>query len=308
MIELYYRSLKDKKMAKISQVRPGAWVNIVGYDQDTIKTASERFDLDSSLVSDGVDLYEAPRIEHLGEDIYLYIRYCNPANKTTSTEPLLIIIKPELLITVSRKSVAAIDKIRQHPTTITTQKLKLALQLLTSVNTDYHSYVNNVTKKIFETRSQLGDRKTIHNNDILFLIDIEEDLNEFLATLQPYELLLQALLNGRFLSLYDDDRDLITDLQLSTNELIELSKSRLKTMQNIREAYTTIATNNLNRIFRLLTSISIFLMIPTLIFSMYGMNISLPGASSQAIFGIIAGVSSVLVILAVVIFRRRGWF
>ena len=308
MIEVYYRSLKDKKVRQITKVKPGAWINLAAQDSRMIQTASKRFSLNASLVKDGTDLYEAPRVERDGEDTYIYVRYCSPDNEITSTEPLLLIVRPETLVTVSRKPVPALEAVRTHESTITTQKVKLSLQILANINTGYHTYIHSVTKKIFETRTSLGNRKMIHDNDILSLIDIEEDLNEFLATLQPYEILLQALLSGRYFDMYDDDRELIEDLQLSTNELIELSKSRLKTMQNIRAAYTTIATNNLNRIFRLLTSIGIFLMIPTLISGLYGMNVDLPLAQHAYIFSLILVACLVSVIVVVFVFKKKGWF
>ena len=308
MIEIYYRSLKDKKIRPITKVRRGAWVSIASQNVNIIQAAAKRFNLNTSLVKDGVDLYEAPRIERDEKDIYIYVRYCSPDNAITSTEPLLIIIRPDSLVTVSRQPVAAFKTVQEHESTITTQKVKLSLQILANINIGYHNYINSVTKKIFETRTRLGDKKMIHDNDVLALIDIEEDLNEFLAALQPYGILLQGLLGGRHFEMYDDDRELIADLQLSTNELIELSKSRLKTMQNIREAYTTIATNNLNRIFRLLTSISIFLMIPTLISGLYGMNVNLPLAQHAAIFTFILAVCLVAVIVTIFVFKRKHWF
>ena len=308
MINIYYRSIRDKGVVSVAKTQKGCWVNVVTQDKNEAIKIAKRFDLDQGLVLDGIDLYEAPRVEHEEGNIYIYVRYCNPDSITTSTEPLLIIIKPDMLITIARQPVGALQAVVDQPETTTTQKLKLSLQILSAINVGYHGYINNITKKIFATRTRLGNRKTIHNNDILFLIDLEEDLNEFLATLQPYDMLLQALLGGRYLDLYADDKDLITDLQLSTGELIELSKSRLKTMQNIREAYTTIATNNLNRLFRLLTSISIFLMIPTLVFSFYGMNVSLPLASSSIAVPIILIICAILVAGTIYTFRRKNWF
>ena len=59
----------------------------------------------------------------------------------------------------------------------------------------------------------------------------------------------------------EEDEDLIEDLSLSASELIELTKSRLKTIQNMRDAYSTIATNELNKVFKRLTSIAIFMAI-----------------------------------------------
>ena len=138
-------------------------------------------------------------------------------------------------------------------------------------------------------------------------IDVEEDLNEFLAALQPYGIVLHALLNGRYMKLHEEDEDLIEDLELSANELIELTKSRLKTIQNIREAYNTIATNNLNKVFKRLTSIAIFMSIPTIIGGFYGMNVALPFGNNENAFWIVAGITVTIMLSFVLFFRNKKW-
>jgi magnesium transporter len=109
-------------------------------------------------------------------------------------------------------------------------------------------------------------------------------LNEYLTSLQSQAVVFRNLLSGKFLPLYEDDEDLIEDLSLGTTELIDLIKSRLKTISNIRDAYSTIMANNLNRIFKHLTSIGIFMVIPTVTASLYGMNLALPVATHPNAF------------------------
>ena len=163
-----------------------------------------------------------------------------------------------------------------------------------------------MTKKILSTRKRL-QRTIVSNDDILSFIDIEEDLNEFLAALQPYGLVLQALLKGKYIKLHEKDEDLIEDLQLSASELIELTKSRLKTIQNIREAYSTIATNDLNKVFKRLTSIAIFLAIPTIVGGLYGMNVLLPFATNDNAFWIVLLIIFGLMAAFVYYFKRKRW-
>ena len=74
--------------------------------------------------------------------------------------------------------------------------------------------------------------------------------------------------------LYEEDEDLIEDLTLGINELIELTKSRLTTIKNVRDAYSTITANNLNRVIKMLTSLTIIITIPTIVSSIYGMNVA----------------------------------
>jgi magnesium transporter len=163
-----------------------------------------------------------------------------------------------------------------------------------------------VNKQLLGIRSKLS-KSDIKNEYFVEFIDIEENLNEYLTALQPQAAMFRNLLNGRFLPLYEDDKDMVEDLLHSTTELIDLIKSRLKTISNIRDAYSTIMANNLNRIFKRLTSIGIFLTVPTIIASLYGMNVLLPNENSQYAFWEVLATITILTTLVVIIFKKLKW-
>jgi magnesium transporter len=306
METIFYRNIRDKELGEIVSAKRGCWVHIVQPDKAELARLEKKYDLDSTLLADGIDLYEAPRLEHEDGNLYIYVRYCRPPGEYTSTLPLLIVVMPDQLLTVSRVESLPIQNLLEKGDVVTTQKLKLVLQILEQVNKGYRAHLNGVTKKIISTRARLQNTQ-ISNDDILNFIDVEEDLNEFLAALQPYSILLHSLLGGKYMKLHEEDEDLIEDLQLSTSELIELTKSRLKTIQNIREAYNTIATNNLNIVFKRLTSIAIFLAIPTIVVGFYGMNILLPFQNDPDAFKIVSIITSAIMLVFILYFRKNKW-
>jgi len=307
MLTSYHRTVRDDKTQVLDVPRKGSWIRVIDPDHKELSEVAKAYGLEVDLLEDGIDLYEAPRLERDGENIYIYVRYCRPAGDSTSTHPLLIVITPNNILTVSRTESDPLNNISRRNSIVTTQKIKLVLDILEEINRGYRMHLNTVTKRILTTRSKLR-RTIISNKDVLSFVDIEEDLNEFLAALQPYGLVLHALLNGRYIKAHDADEDLIEDLQLSTSELIELTKSRLKTIQNTRDAYTAIATNNLNQIFKRLTSIAIFMAIPTIISGFFGMNVLLPAATenSQTFWGI-AGFTILLMVAFIVYFKKKRW-
>ncbi len=94
----------------------------------------------------------------------------------------------------------------------------------------------------------------------------------------------------------------------ATRQLIESSRSSMQTIVNIREAYSTIMANNLNRIIKRLTVITIFMSIPTIVSSIYGMNIMLPGQDNPLMFWVLGGVVFGAIGLLGWIFWRENWF
>ncbi len=306
MQKVYYRNIRSSVLEEATTVKRGGWVTIVDPSKDELEELESKFSLDQNLLKDATDLYEAPRIEREGEDLYVFVRYCRPEGEYTSTHPLLIVIKPDILLTLSRIEAEPLTKLINSGSVITTQKVKTVLQILEELNRGYRQHLNAVTKKILSTRKRL-QRTIVSNEDILSFIDTEEDLNEFLAALQPYSIVLHAILNGKYLKLHEEDKDLIEDLQLSSSELIELTKSRLKTIQNMREAYNTIATNNLNKVFKRLTSIAIFMSIPTIVGGFYGMNVALPFDHNPYAFWIVSGITLALMFAFVAYFYKKRW-
>ena len=83
--------------------------------------------------------------------------------------------------------------------------------------------------------------------------------------------------------------------------------AELKSIQSIRNAHQIIFNNDLNKTIKLLTSFTIIMTIPTIIASLYGMNISLPLSDHPVAFGIIMLIIFGLSILGIVIFRLLRW-
>ncbi len=74
------------------------------------------------------------------------------------------------------------------------------------------------------------------------------------------------------------------------------------------DAFASVISNNLNVVMKQLTLISIILMIPTLIASIFGMNVpNFMEESNWALPSIIIA-SLLLSFLGVILFRKRQWF
>jgi magnesium transporter len=306
MQTVYHRTIRDPKLEIIDKPKRGSWVHVIDPAVDELTRLEKNFNLDVDLLDDGIDLYEAPRLEWEEGILYIYVRYCRPKGEYTSTHPLLIVMAPDNVITISRVASEPVEQFIKNQKVITTQKMKLVLEILEEINHGFRTHLNVVTRRILSMRNKL-QKVAISNPEVLNFIDMEEDLNEFLAALQPYELVLQALLSGRYIKMHESDEDLIEDLRLSTNELIELTKSRLATIQNLREAYSTITANSLNRVFKLMTSITILMSIFTIITGFYSMNIKLPMSQDANMFWIILTGSLSIIIVVAALFKQKKW-
>lgn len=304
MIKVYYKTVKDYKVNLLSEFRIGSWIYVENPTNKDFKYLSEKFFLDLGLLKDAIDPYEVPRLEIDKNIVYIFTRIPRLQERVT-TEPFLIIIGEDFVITVCQKSFPLLEKfINNRINFTTTQKTKFLLQIFSEITATYNNYLTTISRNVRSISVQL---EKIDNKDIIQFVNFESVLNDFLAALVPTNAILNNLLQGKILDLYEEDKDLIEDLLLGNNQLIELCKANLKNIVNIREAYSTIMTNNLNRVIKFLTALTIILTVPMIISSFYGMNVNLPFASSPIAFWGISLTTLIVAIILLLIFFKKRW-
>lgn len=308
MLTQYYNHSRSKALKKIDAPKEGSWVVVSAPTDAELKKLSKNYNLDLELLQDALDMNEVPRVEREGRATYIYLRYSSAADQSETTVPILFIHTEDVLITLSAVPFVGIDLfLSQKITFLTTQKTKLLLLLISEVIASYQNDQVRIAKRIRRIRTGLN-KEDLHNKDFLAMIDMEEDLNDFLAALTPMSAMLRVLVSGKFLKLFEDDRDLIDDIQLDIAEQLEMAKANLKTVINIREAYATIMANSLNKVFKLMTSITILMSIFTMVTGIYSMNIALPGARQPEVFWFIIAITGVLISIVAIMFKRKRWF
>jgi magnesium transporter len=308
MTTVYYNADADGVLTISDEPKDGSWISVMGPDDIELDVLAETYKLDRDLLGDAVDIYEAPRIEKDGSNVYVYARYCYPEGREIATEPLLMVITPNYLITVMRADTSILNRFTSGAIPIpSTNKTRLVLEMMQEINRSYLLQMVRVSKQILRYRAQLRQNQ-INNRDFVGMIELEEDLNEFVASLVPQSSLLTTFTTTKYLRLHEDDKELIEDLLLEAKELIELTKSRLRTLVNIRQAYDAISTNNLNQTFKRLTSIAIFLTIPTILGGLWGMNVDVPFQHHEHAFIYVLIIAAIIDIGVIAFFRRKKWF
>lgn len=93
-------------------------------------------------------------------------------------------------------------------------------------------------------------------------------------------MVLERLLRGRYIKLYEEDQDILEDAIIENEQAIEMANIYTTIMNGMMDAFSSVISNNLNNVMKFLTSVTIVLSVPTIVFSFYGMNVHLPFASS----------------------------
>jgi len=305
MITYYYKNVRSKELSVLKEYQPGCWVCVESPTPEEIDALIERYKLDPGHLEDALDADEMPRLERESDHTYIFVRYAYTNDELElTTAPLLFIVSKDELITVALHSLPRLQRfISGKVEFYTTQRTKLVLQIMDQIVDQYEVFINNIGRQIKIIRSRLRSHN-VENQDFIDFVLIEDELNEFLSALLPTTAILRRLLLGRHIPLFESDQDIVEDLLLNNEQSIEGCQSNIKSIVNIREAYSTISSNNLNRSMKILTAATVMLALPNVLFGMFSMNVTLPfQEESWAVSFVLS--FTLIACLAIFLYARR---
>jgi magnesium transporter len=305
MIDIYFKYLENDSFEKIQDFRIGSWINLSNTTIEDLNKLSEVLQTDVNDVLDSVDRYEIPRIEHIDSNVAIYSRHSSDIEEGLHTITLTIIIAKNFIITICPFKSHIIESLINSKTKIiTTQKTKLLLFLLLKITQDFTTKIKKVRNVVIDKEYKM---KNITNEAIIVLTNSEEILNQYLGSLVPLRNVLEVITSGRFVALNNKDYDILQDLMIAIKQSEDICSLSIKSIRSLRDAYQILFTNNLNKTIKLLTAITIIFTIPTIIASIYGMNVTLPFAKSPNAFFIIMNITILISIICIYVFARKKW-
>lgn len=94
--------------------------------------------------------------------------------------------------------------------------------------------------------------------------------------------------------MYEEDEELLQDALIEMQQALDASEIHSENLSNLMDAYAAIIQNNVNTVLKVLTALTIILAIPTMIASIYGMNVPLPLQDKPYAFPILMSISLVV--------------
>ena len=304
MVTYYYKNMRSDQVRELDKYQAGCWVCVTDPSQRELDDLIKQFNLDPGHMQDAIDADEMPRLEQEGDLTYVFVRYAyTNEDLELSTAPLLFVVGPNVFMTVSLYALPRLQRFLTGKVQFTTtHRTKLVLQILDQIVDQYEVFINNISRQIKVIRSRLRSHD-VGNQDFIDFVLIEDELNEFLSALLPTTAILRRLMLGRHIPLFTEDQDIVEDLLLNNEQSIEGCQSNIKSIINIREAYSTIASNNLNRSMKILTGATVLIALPNVFFGMFGMNVELPFAHDGWAFLFVIGIT-ILATIAIFVLAR----
>ena len=293
---------------QIKDWQPNCWIQVTCPTEDDQRELEEKFNIPDYFLSDISDTDERARYEY--DDgwmlIILRIPYVKEIRSRTpyTTVPLGIIHKRDVTITVCfYETNVMIDFVsfQQKRGEGFTDHVDMIFRLFLSSAVWYLKRLKQISMLVDKAKRNLD--KEVNNESLIGLSRLQDSLTYFQTSIRGNETLLSKL---KFKLQIDElDADLIEDVTIEMTQARETTMIYSNILESTMDTYQSITNNNMNTVMRTLTTVTILMMIPTLVTSMFGMNL-INGMESKPWGFILAVIISVAIsAIAWGIFRHK---
>lgn len=312
MISIYKTTGGDinPQLVKIDAPEDGCWINVVSPTEQELILLSKKSGAPIEFLRAALDEEEASRIDFEGNSVLFIVDIpfteMEDNSLTYDTYPLALIHTSNMIISVCLKNSKILTDFidGKIKTFFTFKRSRFILQILYRVAIYYLLYLRQIDKKSVMIQKKL--QISMKNKEVIQLLSLEKSLVYFSTSLKSNEITLEKMLKIDLLQKYPDDKGVLEDVIIENKQAIEMANIYSNILSGTMDAYASIISNNLNIVMKFLASVTIILSIPTLIYSLYGMNVkNLPFAGSPNAFAIILGISFAATLVAVFIFNKK---
>ena len=290
-------------LKQINQWEPNCWIQLTCPTEEDQRFLEEKFNIPDYFLPDISDNDERARYEYDAGWMLTILRipYVREVRSRTpyTTVPLGIIHKRDVTITVCyHETNMMIDFVsyQQKRNEGFTDYVDMIFRLFLSSAVWYLKRLKQINSLIEKSKRNLD--KEVNNESLIGLSRLQDSLTYFITSIRGNENLLAKL---KFKLQVDElDADLIEDVNIEMSQARETSNIYSNILESTMDTYSSIINNNMNTVMRTLTSVSIILMFPTLIASLFGMN--LINGMEDSKFGFI-----IAIVVSIVISGMSWW-
>lgn len=309
MITFYKKT--QEGLLQTNNFENNCWINVTNPTQQETQYLLDELQIPAAFYNDIEDKDERPRIEIENGWTLIILRIpfkSNDEKLPFNTAPLGIVFKDDTFVSLSFESSEILTDFvnyTQRKKVGITNHYDFVLKMLLSSSVWFQKYLKQINQRIKIAEDNL--EKSIRNEDLQALLQIEKCMVFFITSLKGNDMLFHRLKN---LKNHRDsfDADLLEDVEIELRQAEETTNVYSNILTGMMDAYASVISNNLNILMKRLTSVSIILMIPTLVASLYGMNVPNNLQDNAYGFAIVTLFSLMVSAIGVFLFKKKNLF
>ena len=303
------REIKPKEAAKyVRDPKHNVWI-------DFEKPTREENEFLKSLgfhplsIEDTLKGNQRPKIEDYEEYGYIVIRTLDELQSGANVQ-LSIFLGKTFIITYSTVSVPSIrhvmGELKARPNILLRGHDFLAYSILDAVVDDFFPVLEKMDDEIDSLEDEVFTKPT--PAIIRRLFRLKRKLMEIRRVVWPMRDVLTILSRRDYSYIHERSSIYFRDVYDHLIRITDLVDIQRDILSNAMEGYLSMVSNNLNFVVKRLTAITVILMVPTLLASIYGMNVvNLPLAQEGRGFIELMAIMLVFTILSAYYFKKKEW-
>ena len=312
MIQIYQKLEQHKKLNTLEKIESGCWVHLTNPTEEEISLVADQLKIDSSLLVSILDDEEQPRLDEDDECQLVIIdvpkHYIRHEASQVKTNPLgILLVRNQYILTISKQEFRFMTEFQEDKVKgfYTDHKSRFVIQILYQVALYYLRCLKQINQAMEETEDLMFSSTS--NQDLAKMLSLEKTLVYFSTSLRENEVVLEKMSKGNIIPLFEEDQDLLEDAIIENRQGIEMASLYREILSSMTDAFATVISNNLNNVMKFLTSITLVISIPTMIFSFFGMNIPFgPLGTSPMSVSIMIVISLLISILITWILKKKN--
>ena len=303
--------IEEHKTIAVDKPAAGTWVNVLPpLKQEEFSELSIALDIPLDFLKDSLDIDERSRYEIDDQTKLIVIKTPTENNSFNESDafyvtiPICIILTSRQIVTVNSFENEAIKKFLNSFQNRRPDKMNMmVLKIFEKITTNFQDHLKEINHRRNTLEQRLYDSN--RNEELLQLMRIQKSLVYFVTALRSNELLMMKVARTNFLNLNEEEKDFLDDLIIETSQALETAHTYTNILSSTMDAYASIISNNQNQVLKRLSTLTIFLSIPVIIASIYGMNVPLPFQHSPYAFWIPLSLSLVILSYAIYYFYKQ---
>lgn len=300
----------EEQLLELDSMEKGCWVHMTNPEEDEILRVSEALVLEPGLLRTALDEEERAHIEY--EDgttmIIVDIPTVTAEGKSFvySTLPIGIIFNEDAIVTVCLQETPVVNDFIEGRVRgfYTFKKTRFVLQMLYRNATKFLQYLRQIDKASGRVQNEL--HKSMKNKELIQLLSLEKSLVYFSTSLTSNEMVLDKMLKMDYVKKYQDDTELLEDVIVENKQAIEMCNIYRDILSGTMDAFASVISNNLNIVMKFLAALTIVFSAPTLIASLWGMNVGgVPFAQTSVGFYVVTSFALLASVLSILFLKRR---
>lgn len=294
-----------------ARTNTSVWVRSVNPDAGELEQLEKRFGLHPLIVDDLREGRQEPKLERLGQHLYLTIWDVKRSDEVPATRSeIAMIFNDRTCLVIQRGSGAHIRDVeallRSGGLVAVTSPISAVYRVLDAVVHDFVKLGVGVEDELEEVEKEVFDSR-IHE-DYRRIYRLRQSIGQIDRAVSG---LAEAIGSGRdeLDALMDDElRPFFVHLEHDVNGVAKLASAEHAALDAAVSSHESNVSTRQNRDMRTISAFAALLAIPTVIAGIYGMNFkNLPPFQWEWGWVVVGIAMLVIDVVVYAMFRRRGW-